>query len=257
MVLTVFCMVCSPWENYSVVDCSSYPCRDNGITKYPTFKWFDGFAYHSDVTVDDVFDYVDTSNSTCSFQSKWKPVSVSFTEHNRSCGIISSSPFPYKDWESLNIHDFMSTHVNHNKTKMQLFKDPPKLLWGPSDRDSSGYPRCLPRNVSESFGCKHNMPVSIGLGGKYAGLPFHQHSEVYNHLVYGEKVWYLFPDTYNLAMTEQSNLMSIRDMLRTGAKPIVCVQKEGDVIRIPSGYWHATVNREVSFSIGCSSMLEL
>ena len=171
--------------------------------------------------------------------------------YNRTCGVSQSSRSPSSEW--MNIHEFVDKHVYHNKSNKEVYESPPKLLWGPSDRNHyMEYQRCLPLDVSKSFGCKHQMPVSFGLGGKYAGLPFHRHEEVYNHLMYGEKVWYLFRGG---RPPGGSNLESIQTMLNAGAKPVVCIQKAGDVMYVPAGYWHATVNRKVSFSIGCSLKL--
>lgn len=172
-------------------------------------------------------------------------------QYNRTCGVSESSPSPNSKW--MNIREFIDNDVYHNKSKLEVYLNPPKILWGPSDRNHyMEYQRCIPLEVSKSFGCKHRMPLSFGLGGKYAGLPFHHHIELYNQLLYGEKVWYLFPNGHP-PPAGGTNLESIRRMISAGATPIVCVQKAGDVMHVPEGYWHATVNRKVSASVGCSS----
>jgi hypothetical protein len=122
--------------------------------------------------------------------------------------------------------------------------------------------------------------VSLSLGASRAGLPMHSHGESYLALVHGRKLWLVLPpsggaatdmptpaklpavvtDVFANQTALDPSLRQILGWLAAGSQdgrkgggggggggggvevPMLCVQEPGDVMYIPSGWRHATLN---------------
>ena len=102
------------------------------------------------------------------------------------------------------------------------------------------------------------------------GLPFHSHGETWLGLVYGMKRWFVYPPgasppisierTQNPLRTVYDWFHEIYPQLQTldqppvngdipvkqgvseGYRPLECVQRAGDIMYVPSGWNHLTMN---------------
>lgn len=102
------------------------------------------------------------------------------------------------------------------------------------------------------------------------GLPFHNHGETWLGLVYGAKRWFIYPPgasppitmerTHNPFRTVYEWFHDIYPKLQTldqppingdlpvkqsvseGYRPLECVQRAGDIMYVPSGWNHLTMN---------------
>ena len=104
-------------------------------------------------------------------------------------------------------------------------------------------------------------------GGPLSGTPIHDHPMTigWNVLVEGEKLWACFPpaegdpeklDSF-LLVDEDDNDVSAREWfhLMQGKLPKDCIvmwQKPGEVVFLPSGWFHVVLNLEVSTAISNS-----
>lgn len=89
----------------------------------------------------------------------------------------------------------------------------------------------------------------IAIGAHGAGVPFHFHGPAWNELVYGKKRWFMYP----LEQTPAGGYNELRDQsswfdtnynlsLETHQPPYECMQYPGDIVYVPEGFYHATVN---------------
>eukprot|EP01048_Picozoa_sp_COSAG05_P015951 COSAG05_NODE_1988_length_3739_cov_33.369505_2_plen_507_part_00 len=95
----------------------------------------------------------------------------------------------------------------------------------------------------------------VSLGEHGAGLPFHDHGDSWLGLVHGSKHWFLYaPGTApNVQMDVLSGVQYwARNVLPTlnGNKPIQCTQKAGEILYVPQGWIHATLNIGDAVAVG-------
>jgi len=113
----------------------------------------------------------------------------------------------------------------------------------------------IPKYVQDQYQCTTEIQEKLfGLGVKGTGFNFHSHNQVYNHLIYGKKLWFLsdtLPSVANNGNTTMSSIVYdlLRDRDKLNLK--VCILDEGDVISIPNLTFHATFNLETSFFTVC------
>lgn len=132
----------------------------------------------------------------------------------------------------------------------------------------------IPAAFESSFGTgrpaaeaadQRTWPVlSLGEGG--AGLPFHNHGDAWLALVYGDKHWFLYPPGTGPVASPQDErdlsapppgLASSRHWAQTvyptlseQDKPIECTQQAGELLFVPRGWSHATLNIGESIAVG-------
>ena len=127
----------------------------------------------------------------------------------------------------------------------------------------------------------------LSLGPSRTGLPFHVHGETWLALVYGQKRWFLYPPgtgmppelekSFNPLRTVEAwfqdiyHQMSDYDIPPTstwvgmgstnknmdnstdyskGFKPMECIQQAGDILYLPAGWSHLTMNIGEAIGIG-------
>jgi diketogulonate reductase-like aldo/keto reductase len=89
------------------------------------------------------------------------------------------------------------------------------------------------------------------VGGKNSGLPFHHHGQTWQGLTHGLKAWQIIPKGLMSEELEKATgpyTIPVRSWspkmkhLPIGKRPLYCVQKPGEIVWIPSEWWHATEN---------------
>ena len=93
--------------------------------------------------------------------------------------------------------------------------------------------------------------IQFYLGPVDSGAPLHYHADAINVLAHGTKHWYLQPPIdaeYHTTPAfdwHSQQLSSYPDM----HKPIECTQQAGDLIFVPQGWGHATLNWQESVGV--------
>jgi len=86
----------------------------------------------------------------------------------------------------------------------------------------------------------------LSTGGIGTGIPFHAHGESHAELLTGYKLWHAYPPRHKASFDEnRPHLTWLREVLpslETWDRPLQCLQRPGELIKIPEGWWHATVN---------------
>ena len=189
---------------------------------------------------------------------------------DRKAGIDypGSEAAPTNAWRSIKFGEYLERYVFHGLSLDEYVeRDDYAILWGPSDsciytggcRDC-GMPSCMshhsfiPAEVQDLFQCHTNQThlVSMGIGGKYGGLNFHNHEAIFNQLVYGKKLWYIVkPDTRLNLRKNRTSIETLREYMNH-PEIMMCIQEEGDFIYIPDQFYHLTFNLEKVFMAACS-----
>ena len=130
-------------------------------------------------------------------------------------------------------------------------------LWALLERDLS-WPAALSATSQQEL-------ASFGLfiGSQRSGTSMHYHRAAWNALLFGRKLWVLTPPARSSFRRHQMALTSFHDgwleEVRSRAAGNgtnisarrICVQQEGDVIFVPAGWGHATLN--LNESVGVAS----
>lgn len=81
-------------------------------------------------------------------------------------------------------------------------------------------------------------------------------TSAWNYLVSGLKLWFIYPPVYNEFIKDQPEKFSIQSLLDAPEqvasrqlRPLICVQRPGDLIFIPGNYYHGVCNLEDSVSL--------
>lgn len=140
---------------------------------------------------------------------------------------------------------------------------------------------------------KENAWHVLSIGASRSGLPFHSHGSTYLGLVHGLKRWFVYPPGINppsLVQQRSNPLLSVWDWFTTvyplfsslkaeyapfpgevgnagstsksqsqkssGYRPLECIQRPGDIIYIPAGWLHQTLNIGESVGVGSQSLFK-
>ena len=102
----------------------------------------------------------------------------------------------------------------------------------------------------------------ISLGGLGSGLPWHTHGETWIAAVYGRKAWFVYPPGSARSSQRGSPLHDANTWLeRTWPtlaeeeRPLHCVQQGGEIVYLPAGWAHLTVNLDEVIGAGAQSNL--
>ena len=110
--------------------------------------------------------------------------------------------------------------------------------------------------TSDMAGAQHFRPQFF-LGPPGTGAPMHAHGDALNTLVFGRKRWFLLPPRRAAFSTEPAAALAART---GGAGPpgaLRCTQRAGDVIFVPAGWGHATINTRTSVGYATEFMVSL
>ena len=112
---------------------------------------------------------------------------------------------------------------------------------------------------------RYEMRLSFGIGGQYSGTPFHYHSSVFAHVLHGRKRWLLHPPTQlpppaivqpHMSAIQWMDEMWLGGGADTSVRNIVleCVCEAGDVLYLPDGWLHMTLNMD-AYNVFVSSFV--
>jgi oxalate decarboxylase/phosphoglucose isomerase-like protein (cupin superfamily) len=103
--------------------------------------------------------------------------------------------------------------------------------------------------------------VQLAIGPPRSGASVHFHKAAVNTLAYGRKRWFLFPpEAAHQSILESVNWLQqeypteSKALFSGGERPIECVQSAGDVLFVPYGWGHGTIN--VDFSVAVAVELD-
>lgn len=120
--------------------------------------------------------------------------------------------------------------------------------------------------ATKNTGIYRELPIflrekpQLYVGGAGSGAAMHTHSDAYNVLMYGQKQWFLQPP----ALAEHSTV-SIQDFIvhklahvPPHRAPLQCRQESGDILFVPQGWGHGTLNLRttVGYGIEFASLLD-
>eukprot|EP00747_Dinoflagellata_sp_TGD_P170962 gnl/TRDRNA2_/TRDRNA2_203822_c0_seq1.p1 gnl/TRDRNA2_/TRDRNA2_203822_c0~~gnl/TRDRNA2_/TRDRNA2_203822_c0_seq1.p1 ORF type:complete len:563 (-),score=89.94 gnl/TRDRNA2_/TRDRNA2_203822_c0_seq1:75-1763(-) len=93
------------------------------------------------------------------------------------------------------------------------------------------------------------------LGAPRSGVAFHRHTAAVHLTMHGVKRWLLYPPQANPPGGVHGSwpifdwLRNVYPDLKESQKPLECIQKPGDVLYIPEGWYHAVVNLADSVAV--------
>jgi len=94
-------------------------------------------------------------------------------------------------------------------------------------------------------------PIIFAIGKTGSGIGLHQHQDAWNQVLLGMKRWTIYPGDpggvppsagYNPTEPHLRWLETVYPTLESDAKPLECLQRPGDIVYVPSGWIHATIN---------------
>ena len=100
--------------------------------------------------------------------------------------------------------------------------------------------------LMEAFEWNHTAQTEHAIffvGPTHSSTWFHQHHDAYNALVFGRKRWFLLPPDAIYGTYTASVLGWLeRDRAGLPVAPLECIQQAGEVLFVPAGWHHATLN---------------
>ena len=90
------------------------------------------------------------------------------------------------------------------------------------------------------------------LGGSGTGAPLHYHGNAVNLLAHGRKRWFLLPPaaaSFSRRPAAQWLEKEYPALAASSTPPLELVQEGGDVLFVPAGWAHSTLNVEVSVGV--------
>lgn len=122
----------------------------------------------------------------------------------------------------------------------------------------------LPRTLKppKYFEIKDGIDDSIFfLGASSSGVSFHKHADAWNGVIYGQKRWFLYPTTHTPpggvypGFTQIEWYNKIYPSLSEEDAPMECVQEAGEILYLPEGTYHGTINLGDTVAIGIQKKL--
>ena len=88
---------------------------------------------------------------------------------------------------------------------------------------------------------------NFGVAGAYSGAFWHRHGPALSHTLTGRKAWFLYPRgiTPPGQWTDAPSVdwyHTVFPRLSIGERPMTCELGAGDVMFVPEGWYHSTVN---------------
>lgn len=99
----------------------------------------------------------------------------------------------------------------------------------------------------------HERPIQFAVGKSASGIGLHAHHDAWNQVLFGAKRWTIYPGSpggvppeagYNPTEHHLQWLHDVYPKIKDdeSTAPMECVQYAGDMIYVPEGWYHATVN---------------
>ncbi|XP_045165976.2 uncharacterized protein LOC123529639 isoform X2 [Mercenaria mercenaria] len=94
------------------------------------------------------------------------------------------------------------------------------------------------------------------LGSSGSGVSFHKHADAWNGVIFGKKRWFLYmnsktpPGGVYPGYTQREWYENIYPSLSPYDKPLECIQNPGEILYLPEGTYHGTINLGDTIAIG-------
>ena len=174
------------------------------------------------------------------------------------------------DWPLTKYIDYMINTSDENPLYLfdRNFVDKMRLIPG-KDGDTYWTPDCFGKDLFTLLGDQRPDSRWLIIGPERSGSTFHKDpnaTSAWNAVITGSKYWIMFPSTDRLPpppgvyvssdQSEVTSPLSIAEWLLTyheearhtaGCREGVCYA--GEVLHVPSGWWHLVVNLEASIAI--------
>ncbi|XP_060070677.1 uncharacterized protein LOC132550604 [Ylistrum balloti] len=138
------------------------------------------------------------------------------------------------------------------------------------DRDAMGDPfyifdrsfyndSTLPKTLKppKYFEIKDGVDDSIFfMGASSSGVSFHKHADAWNGVIFGRKRWFLYdihqtpPGGVYPGFTQNEWYKKLYPYLDDALKPQECVQEAGEILYLPEGTYHGTINLGDTVAVG-------
>ena len=168
--------------------------------------------------------------------------------------VVSLDDSPADTWYFFGDHEEPTSSSSTLATLLGEYAVP-AAYYGLGGCEGSAY------SVLEQPASRYEMRLSFGIGGRYSGTPFHFHSSVFAHVLHGRKRWLLYPPTHKppaaIVRPHMSAIQWMDDMWLGGGVDVEaeggeggsvrdavlgCVCNAGDVLYLPDGWLHMTLN---------------
>ncbi|XP_069142317.1 LOW QUALITY PROTEIN: uncharacterized protein [Argopecten irradians] len=153
----------------------------------------------------------------------------------------------------------------HLQTSFSEYVD--KLM---NDRDAMGDPfyifdrsfyndSTLPKTLKppKYFQIKDGVDDSIFfMGASSSGVSFHKHADAWNGVIFGRKRWFLYdihqtpPGGVYPGFTQGEWYKKLYPHLDEAHKPMECIQEAGEILYLPEGTYHGTINLGDTVAVG-------
>ncbi|XP_048252971.1 uncharacterized protein LOC124133842 isoform X1 [Haliotis rufescens] len=94
------------------------------------------------------------------------------------------------------------------------------------------------------------------LGSTGTGVSFHNHADAWNAVIFGRKRWFLYnfdqnpPGGVTPGYGQLDWFQNLYPNLTTDQKPTECIQEPGEILYVPEGVYHGTINLGDTIAIG-------
>jgi hypothetical protein len=192
------------------------------------------------------------------FVSSYEQFAVKFARNGTPCIITEDLAWPaLEKWKRCNFlelygHEVVQWRGDGVKTSIKEyidgFKQPGnRYIMGPWINSSLDVSNDY--KLPAVFSFDDWLPLPSGLhfftGPATSGLDLHSHSSSINYLVYGIKLWFIWPPAFNwFRATRFRNIVEVKAsaISQLPVAPIMATQFSGEGLYIPSGWVHAVYN---------------
>ena len=142
-----------------------------------------------------------------------------------------------------------------------LIRQAPAILgdFEPPPHFADFSPRAKEADVTRQGGGRDTWNM-ISLGGAGSGLPWHTHGETWIATVYGRKAWFVYApgdagSTQRGSPLHDASAWFVHTLptLSEAQRPLHCVQQPGEIVYLPAGWAHLTVNLDETIGAGAQS----
>lgn len=94
----------------------------------------------------------------------------------------------------------------------------------------------------------YDSVTTLAIGGTGSGINYHFHKDGWNEVIFGRKRWFFYPYNisipygYNSAQTVSKWYKQNYHRIEQHEKPFECTQYPGEIMYVPEGWYHATIN---------------
>jgi len=161
--------------------------------------------------------------------------------HYGTYEIILSTANSYSyDKQRITLKDYIN---NLKSQEIEIDGDKTLYMFGDHTSDFEGL---LNEYNPPKFTVTPTPSLSWGIAGDGSGVPFHVHGAVFAEVLYGRKLWFLYPPhkkpSFDPNKTTLNWVMNQYHKLSEDQKPLQCIVESEQVLYIPSDWLHSTLN---------------